>query len=104
MEKTEMRVGCLLSADEDTKIVQFLGYGKFVGMEIPDENAAGLAELCRKLKQTNPKIVLDSGKVVWGCECWWKKESEIKKEMDVYDSHGFKIKIVDIDEVRKSQR
>jgi len=24
----------------------------------------------------NPKIVLDSGKVVWGCQCWWTDESK----------------------------
>ncbi len=27
----------------------------------------------------NPKIVLDNGKVVWGSECWWAPEEQVKR-------------------------
>lgn len=26
----------------------------------------------------NPKIKLDNGSIVWGCQCWWGPEEEIK--------------------------
>jgi hypothetical protein len=27
----------------------------------------------------NPKIVLDDGRVVWGCQCWWCREDEFEQ-------------------------
>ncbi len=33
----------------------------------------------------NPKILLDSGDVVWGCECWWGPEAEVKAEREKLD-------------------
>jgi hypothetical protein len=58
--------------------------------EIKDELvSAGLGK--------NPRIKLDSGKIVWGCECWWGAEEEFK-------SNPPKIIIdVDIDNVRAGQ-
>jgi hypothetical protein len=50
-----------------------------------------------KANQTNPRIRLDNGKVVYGCECWWGNEEKVKKMLEQYSE----IKIVDIDEVRK---
>lgn len=45
--------------------------------------------------RTNPKLLLDSGKVVWGFECWWGSEEKIR------DSIGSRRVVdVDIDEVR----
>jgi len=26
------------------------------------------------LKRLNPRMLLDSGERVWGCECWWGAE------------------------------
>lgn len=46
--------------------------------------------------KTNPKIVLDSGKVVWGCECWWGPEEKMRAEIA-----GRRVVDVDIDEARR---
>lgn len=29
----------------------------------------------------NPKIELDNGKVVWGCQCWWGPVEQVKKRI-----------------------
>ncbi len=61
------RVGAVLSANKDE--VQFLGYGVYDGMiDHPDHGFP------------NPRITLDSGDVVWGMECWWGGEEQIKEK------------------------
>ena len=73
--------------------VFFFGFGNLVGDEVPppDIKFAG-----RAVKRPNPKIVLDSGKVVWGCECWHGPENrwvEFRGRKTVID--------VDIDDMRE---
>ena len=63
------RVGAMLGARDKT--VRFLGYGVYQGDEVPPENIGGF-----NMGFPNPKIVLDNGKVVWGCECWWGAEDQ----------------------------
>jgi hypothetical protein len=86
-EQTEVkqakRVGAVSHADKNT--VHFFGWGNYVG----DVSGGPLGE------QPNPKIELDNGKVVWGCECWWGSEEKIKKMME-----GKTIVEVDIDAAR----
>jgi len=78
LPKVNSRVGVILSADK--KEVQFLGYGVYVGNEVPDETAIGmLPEMLRQENSPNPKIVLDNGDVVYGCECYWSAEDDIKQ-------------------------
>lgn len=103
MSTTTKRVGAIYSIDEQSKNIQFLGYGQFLGCEIPDEDAMGVAETVRSSGSTNPKILLDSGEVVWGAECWWSNESEIKAEIEEYKKAGYKIIETDITEERKKQ-
>ena len=87
MEKTSQhgvqvgaRVGCFLSVVGNRGL--FLGYGTYVGDEVPpNEGTASLTGYLSGLRRMNPKIVLDSGDVVWGCECWWGPEDETKAEM-----------------------
>jgi len=98
MTDKNARVGAILSAED--RIVQFLGYGKYVGDEIPEEAVGFMAEALKTNKITNPKIVLDSGKVVYGCECWWGSEEKVKEELAKYA----KVVDVDIDQVRKEIR
>lgn len=69
------RVAAILRATEDE--VWYLGAGVFVGYEVPDESAAGMAALAREAECENPKILLDSGEVVWGGECWWGPEQAV---------------------------
>jgi hypothetical protein len=74
------RVGAILSSDKDS--VNLFGYGTYQGDEIPDESCAGfMAAILRDAKHANPKIVLDDGTIVWGCECWWGPEEKVKADI-----------------------
>jgi hypothetical protein len=97
MKKIGDRVGALLSAKGDT--VKLLGYGVYVGDEVPDEEAGGLGAMVREAGVKNPKILLDNGQVVWGCECWWGDEEVVKKKLALYDH----VVVVDIVAERKKQ-
>ncbi|MEG0063013.1 MAG: hypothetical protein RR740_00270 [Pseudomonas sp.] len=67
------RVGAFLSATD--KEVQFLGYGVFEGEYIvPKDVNPVLHQACH----ANPRIKLDNGDVVWGCECYWGNESGVE--------------------------
>jgi hypothetical protein len=77
--KVGARVGCWLSIVGKSGL--FLGWGTYVGEEVPpNEGHSSLSAYLSGLRQTNPKIVLDSGDVVWGCECWWGPEEQVKAE------------------------
>lgn len=89
------RVGAILSVDNGC--VYFLGYGCLAGEEIPFGAVGDLARHLVGLEQTNPKIVLNSGKVVWGCECWWDDEDVVMEILMKSD----RVVKVDIDELRK---
>jgi hypothetical protein len=67
------RVGAI-SHSKDATLYMF-GYGTYAGREVPpaDVHFMGLA-----VNHENPKILLDNGKVVWGCECWWGGEDRVK--------------------------
>jgi len=90
------RVGAVSSADETT--VYLFGYGVYEGEEIPPKEVIMLGrryiDLCPG--NTNPKIKLDDGKVVYGCECWWGSEDAVKKAIA-----GRKVEVVSIDDYRK---
>ena len=92
------RVGAVMSATSSE--VKFFGWGVFDGEEVPDANVGGwMGDALRENKMTNPKIKLDNGKVVWGCECWWGSEAEVKKMLE-----GRTIVEVDIDAERAASR
>jgi hypothetical protein len=90
------RIGALLNVD-DNGTAFFLGYGEYVGDFVPEEAVGGMAEGCREYKIKNPKLLLDDGSVVYGCECWWGTEERIK----VVLNQAKKIVNVDINEIRK---
>ena len=71
------RVGAILSATEDE--VKLLGWGVYGGDELPGEDAEGVGAIIRLQGRTNPKIILDSGEVVWGYQCWWAPEAYTRK-------------------------
>lgn len=66
------RVGAVSSV-KDGKAYLF-GYGHYVG-DRPCPKLGG---------QWNPLIILDNGKKVWGCECWWGPEEDVKKEIEPF--------------------
>lgn len=114
MEKGE-RVGAIYGTDRlepllNVPVVEFFGYGTYEGRFDPSGDAsAGIpaaagftAQLAKVANwQGNPLIKLDSGKYVWGCECWWGSEAEVRQQLLSYVKAGYIIKTVDIDEIRK---
>ena len=83
------RVIAIASAKDG--VVKSFGAGVYAGDFKLPKDAAGL-----NFGQTNPRIDLDTGKTVWGCECWWGPEETVKKRFPadwVWES-------VEIDEYR----
>ena len=71
MTKKGERIGAVLKANSET--VHLIGYGVYVGDETPPEAVGGF-----NIGFPNPKLQLDDGTVVWGCECWWGPEDKIR--------------------------
>lgn len=72
-------------------VVYSFGEGTYAGdFPLPPE-AGGF-----NFGQDNPRIDLDSGKTVWGCECWWGAADVMRERLS-----GWKWEIIDIDEHRK---
>lgn len=65
MSKVGDRVGAIRNAT--CSDVFLYGYGVYSGDEETD------------LGFPSPKITLDNGKVVYGYQCWWAPEEQIKK-------------------------
>jgi len=78
------RIGAILSVDDEKKVIELCGYGVFDGYEIPPRDEKKelenwLYEAVVKNKVENPKLKLDDGRIVWGCECWWGDEDTVKR-------------------------
>lgn len=65
MAKQGERVGAIRCADSEE--VKFYGYGVYEGDTLPPD-----------FPIPNPTIKLDNGKTVYGYECWWAPEEQIK--------------------------
>jgi hypothetical protein len=102
------RVGAIFGGTLDGTI-EFLGYGLYEGhFPIGDEVIGAAARMAREASAeliergespiTNPRIRLDNGKTVWGVECWWGPEDEIKAIL----AKAANVVEVDIDEIRKN--
>ena len=70
------RVGAIYSTR--FKTIYFYGFGTYAGHEVPPNDLAGMGRMYHELGIENSKILLDSGKTVWGFECWWDSEDRIK--------------------------
>ncbi|KJZ17453.1 hypothetical protein TW86_04165 [Halomonas sp. S2151] len=90
------RVGALLSVNDG--VAKLIGYGEFIGAKVPVQNAIGFGSALHIHGYPNPCIKLDSGKEVFGCECWWGPEDAVKAKLE-----GLEVIEVDIDEVRKEK-
>lgn len=86
------RVGVMWGATATE--IQFLGYGTYLGDEIPEALSMHSIE--------NPKIQLDTGQIVWGYEVWWSDEEAMRRRVRDWENSGFTITMVDIDDCRKS--
>jgi len=98
-----MRVGALLEKKGD--VVYFFGYGDLLEddreieqehLDMYNDKRRGYLHAVARMGKGNIKIKLDSGKTVYGCECWWADVERIKRLMK-----RCKVINVDIDEVRK---
>lgn len=67
-------IGAIFSANG--KEVRFLGYGKYLGEQVPSKEEN---ELFNEHKIKNPKIELENGSIVWGYECWWGPKEKIQQ-------------------------
>lgn len=72
MSKPGDRVGAFQKADTET--VYFYGYGVYDG-DFP------YAIFGDDFKVDNPRITLDRGGIVWGAQCWWGPEEQVKKRI-----------------------
>lgn len=76
--KPGMRVGVFHSMSAET--LALLGYGVYEGDEVPPlEILAAEIGPPALLNMALPKLRLDDGTVVWGCEAWWQDEASVKK-------------------------
>ena len=91
------RVGVMLGINAETNTIEFLGYGEYLGDEVPP------AEVSAPLHNAgipNPKIRLDNGKIVWGFETWWGAADSFKRKLIAWEQDDWTIVEVDIDEAR----
>ena len=95
MKKVGDRVGAICGKLSGNKC-GFFGYGVYEGDFIPPPGVTIMGLDLNDAGIPNPKILLDNGKVVWGCECWWGSEEEIKKRLE-----GMEITMVDPDTYRE---
>jgi len=100
VKKAGERIGAILGAGGEQKIVRFLGYGVYEGDEIPLTACGWMAKLLVESSVSNPKLRLDNGDVVWGCECWWGREHEVAEAVEEYRRDGYIVVNVRIEEIR----
>jgi len=98
MRKEGKRVGAILGSSETS--IDFLGYGVYEGDYIPNEAVGLIADILKRAGRENPRIKLDNGGIVYGCECWWGDEKRIREKIRIYKENGLEIKMVDINKVR----
>lgn len=72
MTKPGTRVGAFLSKTETSVVM--LGYGVHEGDHVPPRGTPGIF----LTGFPNPRIRLDDGRTVWGCQCWWGPEEKVR--------------------------
>lgn len=93
--KTGDRIGAMLEPSGTTAYL--IGYGIIVGDEVPPHEVSD--SYARNLTKTK-KLLLDDGVTVYGCECVWGPEEQIKKRLRFYQV----IETVDIKQRRGGRK
>jgi len=88
VDKVSKRIGVILGQQGDT--CEFLGYGIYEGDFIPPEDIGGL-----NIGFPNPRLRLDNGDIVWGCEVWWGDENAVKKYLEEFKGNVITVSIHD---------
>jgi len=70
-------VGQRVVAIRDGKdgVIYYFGEGVYAGDFQPPDSIGGF-----NIGLPNPRIDLDSGQTVWGCECWWGPVDELRSK------------------------
>ncbi|MGP8322376.1 MAG: hypothetical protein ACT6FG_00040 [Methanosarcinaceae archaeon] len=89
------RAGAVISIHGDSKKINLAGYGVYKGYEIPLAGIVYMGVDMHDLKRKNPRIDLDNGHTIWGCQCYWGSEEAMKKRIATYIENGYIIEIVD---------
>lgn len=61
--------------------VKMFGFGVYVGDEVPTADVGGFGSALHEQGITNPTIRLDNGVKVYGCECWWGAEDQVRAKI-----------------------
>jgi len=93
------RVGAFLSVEGIE--VHLIGFGTYEGMGVPPKGLSPFTDIVSEQGHKTPKIKLDSGGFIWGCECWWGSEKEVKQFMK---QEQMRIVLVDIEKERKKSK
>lgn len=90
------RMVAIQHVDSEKDEAHVFGFGVYDGEHVPPpEINPGIR---RDLISKNPRILLDSGEVVWGCECWWQLEEDFRKKAE---KEGLAIVLVEISDFRR---
>jgi hypothetical protein len=74
------RVGAISHTGDG--VVYLFGYGIYLGDHVPENGDVRLWGVSlNEIGNDNPKIQLDDGNIVWGCECWWGPEEDVRKSI-----------------------
>lgn len=65
--------------DANDKSIFIYGFGCYEGDHVPPPGIKMWGLDLFEHNFPNPKITLDNGKVVWGCECWWGPEEKFQQ-------------------------
>ena len=87
------KVGVIESVDDVNKIINFAGYGEYVGeFKIPDailEEEYGFVDM----EVSASKIRLESGREIWASGAvFYSDEESMKVTLEEYEADGFTIK------------
>lgn len=74
---TEIGTKVIAILEAKDGVVYLFGEGVYAGDFTVSPEAGGF-----NFGQKNPRIDLDNGKTVWGCECWWGPADQTKKRFD----------------------
>jgi hypothetical protein len=102
MPKIGDRVAAVMEINDEERKVLLFGAGVYVGDVVPENPSSTLAVYCARNQLANPKIQLDDGKIIFGCECWWDDEAVITDIIERFLKKGYALVHVNIDTEREN--
>lgn len=90
------RVGCLAFMDKEARKIHMFGWGTYEGDEVPPQEVGAFY-----IEQPVPKLKLDDGTIVYGCECWWGESEKMMEDISRGRQAGFEVVVEDLAALRK---